>query len=309
MESNINSKVLVVDDDPNIYRIIAKELSTVGYEVDSASDGQEALEKATAEDYSLVISDVMMPRMDGLEFFEALKKEKPDTPVILISGHTNFGFAVKGLNLGALAFLVKPFDNAELMKWVDKVSEIQVLERDRSTRESLFSHLDTEIHEMVLTTGLLMEGNNFKLFSQRIIERFLLSKEMSKITSLKGALAVHEALINSVEHGNLRLSSSLKEEFSIGDAVDPYYNKLKERLNDPQYAGTKISVKYVRTSEKTELSIRDEGSGFDHRSMSEIEDYSELPSGRGILLIRSGVDKVRYNESGNKITLTYLIPK
>ncbi len=305
----MNSKVLVVDDDPNICKIIAKELSTAGYEVDDASDGQEALERATGTDYSLVISDVMMPRMNGLEFFEALKKEKPDIPVILISGHTDFGFAVKGLNLGALAFLIKPFDNTELMKWVDKVNEIQILERDRSACEALFNRLDTEIHEMVLTTGLLMEGSNFKLFSQRITERFLLNRGVSRVSSLKGALAVHEALINSVEHGNLDLSSSLKEEFSIGDAVDPYYINLKERLNDPQYAGRKISVKYVRTPEKTELSIRDEGSGFNHRALSELEDYSELPSGRGLLLIQSGVDKVKYNESGNEVTLTYFISK
>lgn len=110
----MNRKILVVDDERNIVEIIKFNLKKEGYDVVTASDGKEGMEKAFLEQPDLILLDIMMPVMDG---YEACKKirEKLDTPIIMLTARAEEVDKVLGLELGADDYVTKPFGVRELM--------------------------------------------------------------------------------------------------------------------------------------------------------------------------------------------------
>ena len=115
--------VLVVDDDPVILRLLQVNFELEGIEVVTAPDGEEGLKIAQSEPPDLVISDIMMPKVNGLELLAALRSS-PDTaamPVILLSAKAQVADVQRGLELGADDYVTKPFDPLELIDRVYKV--------------------------------------------------------------------------------------------------------------------------------------------------------------------------------------------
>ncbi|MDQ4075831.1 MAG: response regulator transcription factor, partial [Chloroflexota bacterium] len=105
--------ILMVDDQPNIRKLVEMYLSQEGFRVVSASNGREALFLARQEQPDLIILDLMMPEMDGYEFMRAHRKER-DTPVIMLTAKVEENDRVLGLELGADDYVVKPFSPREL---------------------------------------------------------------------------------------------------------------------------------------------------------------------------------------------------
>ena len=106
------SKILVIEDEAAIRRVLIKILSEESdkYEVDEAEDGLVGIEKIRKEDYDLVLCDIKMPKMDGVEVLEAVKKIKPEIPMVMISGHGDLDTAVNTMRLGAFDYISKPPD-------------------------------------------------------------------------------------------------------------------------------------------------------------------------------------------------------
>jgi DNA-binding response OmpR family regulator len=115
--------VLVVDDDPVILRLLQVNFELEGIDVATAIDGEEGLKMAQSDPPDLVISDIMMPKVNGLELLAALRSS-PDTaamPVILLSAKAQVADVQRGLELGADDYVTKPFDPLELIDRVYKV--------------------------------------------------------------------------------------------------------------------------------------------------------------------------------------------
>ncbi|MDK2771091.1 sigma-54-dependent transcriptional regulator [Flavobacterium haoranii] len=113
-------KILVIEDEAAIRRVLSKILSEENdtYEVDEAEDGFQGVEKIKAEDYDLVLCDIKMPKMDGIEVLEAVKKIKPEVPMVMISGHGDLETAVNTMRLGAFDYISKPPDLNRLLNTV-----------------------------------------------------------------------------------------------------------------------------------------------------------------------------------------------
>ena len=112
------SKILVIDDERAIRNTFKEILEFEGYEVDTAENGKEGLQKAEKEHYSLIYSDVKMPEMDGIEFLEKLQEVKggqESSPIVMISGHGNIETAVEAIKKGAYDFIEKPLDINRLL--------------------------------------------------------------------------------------------------------------------------------------------------------------------------------------------------
>ena len=107
-------RILVVEDEPRLQRSLAKALREENYAVDTAGDGEEALFKVESSEYNVIILDVMMPRLDGWQVLDRLRKRKR-TPVLMLTARDAPPDRVRGLDLGADDYLVKPFDLAELL--------------------------------------------------------------------------------------------------------------------------------------------------------------------------------------------------
>lgn len=114
------SKILVIEDEAAIRRVLIKILSeeSEDYQVSEAEDGIKGLESIKKEDFDLVLCDIKMPKMDGVEVLEAAKKEKPEVPFIMISGHGNLDTAVNTMRLGAFDYISKPPDLNRLLTTV-----------------------------------------------------------------------------------------------------------------------------------------------------------------------------------------------
>jgi len=107
-------RVLVVEDEPDLLRVLAQALREDGYAVDTADNGNDALYKATAWDYDLVLLDLMLPGMNGWEVLAKFRKEKP-TPVLILTARDGIDDRVRGLDIGADDYVVKPFNLAEVL--------------------------------------------------------------------------------------------------------------------------------------------------------------------------------------------------
>nr|WP_321237110.1 sigma-54 dependent transcriptional regulator [uncultured Psychroserpens sp.] len=114
------AKILVIEDEAAIRRVLVKILSEESdtYEVDEAEDGLVGIEKIKKEDFDLVLCDIKMPKMDGVEVLEAVKKIKPETPMVMISGHGDLDTAVNTMRLGAFDYISKPPDLNRLLNTV-----------------------------------------------------------------------------------------------------------------------------------------------------------------------------------------------
>jgi two-component system, NtrC family, nitrogen regulation response regulator NtrX len=114
------SKILIIEDEPAIRRVLTKILSeeSTSYQVDEAEDGQQGFEKIKTTDYDLVLCDIKMPKMDGVELLEAVKKIKPEIPMVMISGHGDMETAIQTMRLGAFDYISKPPDLNRLLNTV-----------------------------------------------------------------------------------------------------------------------------------------------------------------------------------------------
>ena len=108
-------RLLLVEDDSKIASFIVKGMKAEGYAVDHAVDGQEGLHMAVTEPYDAAIIDVMLPKLDGLSVIESMRKEKVNTPVIILSAKGSVDDRVKGLQVGGDDYLPKPFAFSELL--------------------------------------------------------------------------------------------------------------------------------------------------------------------------------------------------
>jgi len=114
------SKILVIEDETAIRRVLVKILSEESdtYQLDEAEDGLIGIEKIRKEDYDLILCDIKMPKMDGVEVLEAVKKLKPEIPIVMISGHGDIDTAVNTMRLGAFDYISKPPDLNRLLNTV-----------------------------------------------------------------------------------------------------------------------------------------------------------------------------------------------
>ena len=113
-------KILIIEDEAAIRRVLKKIISeeNEGYEVEEAADGLQGLEMILNNDYDLVLCDIKMPKMDGVEVLEKVKKVKPEIPILMISGHGDLDTAVNTMRLGAFDYISKPPDLNRLLNTV-----------------------------------------------------------------------------------------------------------------------------------------------------------------------------------------------
>ncbi len=120
-------QVLIVDDEPNLRKILAAQLSRDGYDVMTAEDGEQGLGFLREHHIDLVITDLKMPKVDGMTLLREALRESPDLPIVMITAHGTVDTAVEALKLGAFDYLTKPFDKDEVRQVVAKALKTREL--------------------------------------------------------------------------------------------------------------------------------------------------------------------------------------
>src|SRR5690554_5531257 len=144
------AKILVVDDEERIRRLLKLYLTREGYEIDEAEDGKEALDLALEKDYDVILLDLMLPEMDGIEMCTKLR-EKKATPVIMLTAKGEESNRVQGFEVGADDYIVKPFSPREV------VLRVKALLRRASTTSYL--HTDTSSKDLIVFPHLTIDND------------------------------------------------------------------------------------------------------------------------------------------------------
>jgi signal transduction histidine kinase/DNA-binding response OmpR family regulator len=183
-------RILVVDDEPHVVQIFQDLLAQRGYEVVSSTNGDDAIVKVTSGRFDLVLTDINLPGVDGLEVVRAAKAADKDTCVILITGYASTTTAIDALRQGAYDYITKPFDLWETAKAIERglESRFLVIENRRLVTSLEEANRELHHHEQILSRMV-------KAATQRITALYEAGKEISTSLSRQATL---EVIVNQV---------------------------------------------------------------------------------------------------------------
>lgn len=143
-------KILIIEDEKDVATYVAKALKEHGYAVEVARDGRQGIEKATSQDYDLVVLDMMLPRADGWEVLGAIRKSGKDTRVLVLTALDSTSDKVRALDRGADDYLVKPFAGAELTA---RVRALLRRSKGETTTELTYADIKMDLVKRRVTRG------------------------------------------------------------------------------------------------------------------------------------------------------------
>ena len=232
------SKILIIEDEAAIRRVLTKILSEENdsYKVEEAEDGLQGIEKVKNEDYDLILCDIKMPKMDGVEVLEAVKKIKPEIPMVMISGHGDLETAINTMRLGAFDYISKPPDLNRLLNTVrnalDKkqlVVENKTLKKKVSKNYEMIgnseaiNHIKTMIDKVAPTDARVLitgpNGTGKELVAHQLHER---SERSSAPIIEVNCAAIPSELIESELFGHVKgaFTSAVKDRAGKFEAAD-----------------------------------------------------------------------------------------
>lgn len=288
--------ILVVDDSP-IDRHLAGSLLArqESYRVVFAENGAEALEVLQRCQPDLIVTDLQMPELDGLQLVEAVRRSWPSIPTILMTGHGSEEIACRALKQGAASYVTKRTLANDLF---DTVREVLAIAHSSRLKMRLGAFWQaSEFHFRLDNDTALISP--LVQYLQQATESLIGADETE---TLQLGVALQEALRNAMHHGNLELNSELRRQSS-----ETYYSEAMRRRQLAPYRGRMVHVRFRETPSMAEYTIRDEGPGFDPSAVADPLDPANLskPSGRGLFLIRTFMAEVRFNSQGNEITMVH----
>lgn len=133
----MSEKVLLIDDEQDFLDVMSERMEARSIDVSTASSAREGLEKATAGSFDIVILDLMMPEMDGIETLRILKEKNPDLEVILLTGHATIKQGIEAMKLGALDLLEKPADMNELTEKIHAAQAKKMVIAEKKNEEKI----------------------------------------------------------------------------------------------------------------------------------------------------------------------------
>ena len=285
------ASILVVDDSAADRELAGALLERASWQVLYAEHGRDALARMREHDVDLVLTDVVMPELDGLAFVEHAKEDHPLVPVVLMTARGSEELAARALEAGAASYVPKKLlvrDLVEVVKRIldvfrERQSDTLLQGRLRAASFVLENDLDMLSSLVGYLTGVLRHSGMFD------------ESECHRVST-----ALDEALTNACYHGNLEVRSEIRDH-------DPraYRALAKERRLAAPYRDRRIHVAVSLEPDGARFVIRDEGRGFDAAGVRDptAPEQLERPTGRGIFLMKTFLDDVRYNAAGNQVTL------
>jgi two-component system alkaline phosphatase synthesis response regulator PhoP len=208
----MNSRILLIEDEPGLVLTVSDLLSTEGYEVESAGDGESGLNKAIAGKFDLVILDIMLPRKTGFDVCRELRQKGIDVAILMLTAKTQVVDRVVGLKLGADDYLTKPFDPAELLARVEALLRRVQKENRIPVQSFQFGDIEIDFERAVL----LKAGQPVTLASKELqLLRYLVDN--------RGRVVPREELLQNVWEYSSDVSSR---------TIDVHVAWLRQKLED-----------------------------------------------------------------------------
>lgn len=285
--------ILIVDDSDVDSRLVKGMLKGEGYSLHFASDGTEALELMRHTVPDLVVTDLFMPHMNGLELVSAVTSQYPLVPVILMTSLGNEETAVEALQHGASSYVPKRLLGRYLTQ---TIRSLLAQAKERRSRARLLGSMTANECMFSLENDSEMIPSLVGYF-QESMSHMGIGDETER---LRASVALEEALVNAVHHGNLEVSSELRESDD-----NAYYRLIHRRRREPPYCDRRVEVRVRMSDTEAAFIIRDQGPGFHVDALPDPTDPGNLEKlgGRGVMLMKTFMDDVRFNAEGNEVTL------
>ena len=273
----MGARILIVDDDPDIHALLLSSLKHMDCLADCVSSGQEALERLQCERYDLVLSDVLMPGISGLELLRRIKEQCPSTPVVVMTAQNTPENLIRAIQEKAYAYFSKPF------------SPSAVVEMVQSALETRAEHDDIEV--LSARVGWIALRLRCKIETADRLARFFREIQLDLPPEEENdiAFAFRELLVNAVEHGG-KLDPQKKVEVAYVrlSGVILYY------LRDPGTGFSFENLPHAAVANAT-------GDVAGHVAVRQAAGMR--PGGFGILMSRNIADELVYNDKGNEVLL------
>ncbi len=284
--------VLIVDDS-DVDRLLMEGLlkKVPGFEVIGARDGVHALEQMKAWSIDMVITDIQMPRMDGLELIHAIRKDHPDIPVILTTGMGSEEIAAVALKTGAASYIPKSRLNKMLISTVEETFDLLSSERNynRLLQRSSMAHFEFVLDNDAAQIPAFVD------FMEKMLKGMT---PLSRTERLRVSIAVSQGLNNALYRGNLEIGAHYKIPTPNSPGGE-FEQIVAERLETAPWKDRVIRVAMEIRKTGFGIRIRDDGPGFD---TSAVGSWSN-PTLRGVILMKSFMDEVNYTGCGNDVEM------
>jgi CheY-like chemotaxis protein len=293
------TRILVAEDSATQAAEIRMLLEGAGYEVQIARDGQEAFEAIGQQPPELVLTDLDMPRMSGLQLTEAICDRYPRLPVVLMTAFGTDDTAIQALEHGAASYVPKRNIPRDLISTIADV--LSIVESGRE-QERVSEHLVEADATFCLQNDAQLIGP-VVAYIQEAMDSLRLVDATQRV---RVGVAIEEALRSALFHGNLELTSEqLRDAYHLEDGGRSYYQMLEDRRRQSPFRDRRIHVHAHVTRIESVCTVRDEGAGFSARNMAQLDDAQHLAHDdhRGYLLMKSFMDEVRFSDTGHEITL------
>lgn len=288
------ARILVVDDSDTDRLIVSEILSDEpDLEFEGVDGGETALARLASDPAGMVLTDLVMPVMDGFEVVAAVRERFPSVPIVLMTSQGNEEIAVRALREGAASYVPKHNLATDL---VDTVREVLDLASERRAQARIIRALEKSDLRFCLENRDELVRPLVKHLMD-VMETMGLCDECD---ATQIGVALCEALNNAIEHGNLEVQSDLR-----GTDLAAYDKLMGERRDCSPWCDRRVRVQARLDREEARFVIRDEGPGFDPGTLPDPRAPENLGRfhGRGVFLIRSFMDEVSWNEQGNEVTM------
>jgi CheY-like chemotaxis protein/anti-sigma regulatory factor (Ser/Thr protein kinase) len=278
----MDARILIVDDDPDIHALLLSSLRDTGYHADCASSGQEALALLHTERYDLVLTDVLMPGLNGLELLHQIQQQCPSTPVVVMTAENTPENLIRSIREKAYAYFSKPFSPKAVVEMLNSA-----LERPASSDD--IKVLSARPGWIALRLRCKMETAERLVRFFREIQLGVAAEEQDNI-----AFAFRELLINAIEHGG-----KLDPEKKVDVACIRLSGAILYYVRDPGEGFSLDKLAHAAVGSPP-------GDPTSHVAVRQAAGLR--PGGFGILLTRNIADELAYNERGNEVLLVKYTP-
>lgn len=293
------TSILVVDDSMAIVNSLCAILKLSGFEVDSAFNGSDALRKLRNNEFDLVICDIEMPGISGLEFLAKVRGEYDrELDVILMTGFLDHDYFIEAIRLGASDFIRKPVDTKQIIRSIHSLAERK---RNRHDYSDFYSNLDNADFQFMLNP------KHFSKFAiSKVLNSFLRQNFRINQVIMNGILiCVDEMVYNAFIHGTLGLSIS--ERLLDHETLQ---NLISKKLEEPEIAAKRMRLGFGidHQQQSIEITVEDDGRGFDYQAWLErVEKEPQLnldEHGRGIAMLYHLADTLEFSKGGRCVKIS-----
>ncbi|EKR07632.1 ATP-binding response regulator [Leptospira kirschneri] len=287
-------RILFLDDEEMI-RDLFREIFGIIHDLTLIGNAEEALEVCKDKSFDLIITDVRLPKMSGIDFISRLRDKEINTPFIVITGNQDIEISIRALRLGAVDFFIKPFRMDAIRHSLQKFENLFIFSQE------LISKNHFQLTHSKQNFAIKPSLKNLNQYVNLVMRSISLIPGIHTDDILSIKLALYELLGNAIEHGFAGISyehkaSLLSSDVDYVDHVDQICSNINEC----------VLLEIGFEDQKVYVSLKDRGAGFDPSKVPDpvTDPNASYLSGRGIFLARMNVDELVYNDIGNEVSFS-----